>query len=269
MKPIPSRIYSVEEAAKDRKTITVVNKEIARKAKPGQFIMVWIPEVDEIPMGLSYIEKKKIAFTVHKVGEATNALHKMKKGDYVGIRGPYGTWFKKVEGKILIVGGGTGIAPLMPLIRELSKNKKTELTIINGAKTAEELLFASELREIAKDKQKKVIFTTDDGTEGIKATATEIAKELFGEQKYNECYACGPEIMIKKMVEISKYYGIHMQASLERYMKCGIGICGSCILDPIGLRVCKDGPVFPIEILEKVNELGKYRRDSAGIKRRV
>ncbi|MCD6154991.1 MAG: dihydroorotate dehydrogenase electron transfer subunit [Candidatus Verstraetearchaeota archaeon] len=270
MKPIPSRIISIVDEALYRKTLTVENEFVARRAKPGQFIMVWIPGIDEIPMSLSRIGKCEISFTVHRIGEATEKLHNMRIGDYIGVRGPYGTCFKKVDGNVLIVGGGTGMAPLMPLITEIAEDGNVKIAVINGGKTAKELLFINTLKEMKhRGKIRKLIFTTNDGTMGIKGTAVDAARKICREWKIDEIYTCGPELMIKELIQVAKEHGIHMQASLERYMKCAIGICGSCVLDPLGLRVCKDGPVFPLEILEKLTELGVYRRDASGRKRRV
>ncbi|MEM2137009.1 MAG: dihydroorotate dehydrogenase electron transfer subunit [Candidatus Methanomethylicia archaeon] len=269
MKPIPSKIISIKDEGTNRKTITVLNKQIAERATPGQFIMVWIPGIDEIPMGLSYIGEEEISFTVHKVGEATSTLHKMKVNDHIGVRGPYGRGFEEKTGKLLIVGGGTGMAPLMPLIRKLVQRKDNEITVINGAKTAFEMIFRDELENMAKNGNIRYIPTTEDGSLGERGLATTIMEKFLENEKLDEIYVCGPEQMIKVAMEISLKNGIHMQASIERYMKCAIGICGSCTVDPIGLRVCVEGPVIPLEKLVEIKELGIYKRDSSGTKRNI
>jgi len=270
MKPIPSKIISIRWEGKDRKTITVLNKQIAKSAIPGQFIMVWIPGVDEIPMGISHIGDEAISFTVHKVGEATAALHEMKVGDYIGVRGPFGRGFKEVNGNVIIIGGGTGMAPLMPLVIKLIEKERTKVTVINGAKSLEEMVYKYELDELSKMGKIKYIPATEDGSLGYHGLATEALKEVLNRgEKIDEIYVCGPEIMIKKVMEIALEKQIHMQAAIERYIKCAIGICGSCAVDPIGLRVCTEGPVIPLEILVKISELGVYRREASGVKKSI
>lgn len=270
MKPILSRIISIREEGKDRKTITVLNKQIARNANPGQFIMVWIPGVDEIPMGISYIGEEEIAFTVHKVGEATAALHEMKVNDCIGIRGPYGRGFKEVNGRIIVIGGGTGMAPLMPLVRRLIEKRENKVTVINGAKSIDEMIYKDELNKLMKEGKIRYIPATEDGSLGYHGLATDALEELLNEDENpDEMYVCGPEVMIKRVMEIALKKQIHMQAAIERYMKCAIGICGSCAVDPIGLRVCVEGPVIPLEILTKISELGVYKREASGTKIKI
>ena len=270
MKTMPSRIIAVRDEGKDRKTITVHNKEIAEKAHPGQFIMVWIPGVDEIPMGISHIGREEISFTVHRVGEATNALYNKRVNEYIGVRGPYGRGFKEVDGNIIVIGGGTGTAPLMPLIRRLCERGGNNVTVINGAKSIDEMVFKGELNELAKLGKIKYMPATEDGSLGYKGLATTLLENLLREGEMpNEIYVCGPEVMIKRVVEIALERGIHVQALVERYMKCAIGICGSCTMDPLGIRVCVEGPVIPIEILAKITELGVYKRDSSGRKIKI
>ncbi|MCS7097301.1 MAG: dihydroorotate dehydrogenase electron transfer subunit [Candidatus Methanomethylicia archaeon] len=271
MKPIPSKIISIKDEGRDRKTITVLNYEIAKRAMPGQFVMVWIPGVDEIPMSLSHIGDQEISFTVHKVGEATEALHKMKVNEYIGIRGPYGKGFKEVEGRIMIVGGGTGMAPLMPLLRRIIRNNQNDIIVINGAKSVDEIIFNEELRDLSDKGLIKYLPATEDGSYGYKGSVITVLEDVLNKVsgKIDEIYVCGPELMIKKTIDIALKRGIHVQAAIERYMKCAIGICGSCTIDPLGLRVCIEGPVLPLETLVKITELGVYKRDSSGLKRLI
>ena len=231
--------------------------EKCKNAIPGQFVMVWIPGVDEIPMSLSHIADVQ-AITVEKVGEATEALHSMEEGEKIGIRGPYGNGFKIEGSKALFVAGGTGIAPLMPLIRKYEGEKH----VILGARKKELLLFKEEIEELA-----HLHVSTDDGSYGFKGFATELAEKILREENFDIVYTCGPEIMMKKMLEICIEYSIPMQASLERYMKCGVGICDSCAIN--GYHVCKDGPVFSEDILTKMRDFGKWRRNEAGRKIKI
>jgi len=225
-----------------------------RDAKPGQFVMVWVPGVDEVPMSLSHIGEIQ-GITVKKVGEATQALYNMEKGDKIGIRGPYGHGFIEKGRKALFVAGGIGIASLLPLIKAYSGEKH----VILAARTKDLLLFQDEINGIA-----KLHIATDDGSLGFKGLATELMENLVDKQNFDIVYTCGPEKMMKGVYEICIEYGMDMQASLERYMKCGIGICDSCSIN--GYRVCRDGPVFDIGMLSKMDEFGKWKRNESGKK---
>lgn len=227
-------------------------------ANPGQFIMVWILGVDEIPMGLSKIGEV-MGITVHRVGDATEKMHSFAEGDTIGIRGPYGRPFDIVGQKLLMVGGGTGIASLMPAV-ELAAEQNREVDVAIGALTREELLFA----ERAKEAGVNVELATDDGSEGYEGFVSDLAGDLLSKKGYDQILTCGPEAMMKKVIEHGKKHGIRTQVSLERFMRCGMGVCGSCAFD--GLRVCKDGPVFDSEEVYDKGDFNRYRRDPAGIR---
>jgi len=232
--------------------------ELCENAAPGQFVMVWIPGVDEIPMSLSTIEDDYCAFTVAKVGEATRALHKMKEDDLIGIRGPFGTGFTYAKGKIMIAGGGTGLSPLAVLAENLSR-LGANVTFLLGAKTKSELLFLDRVKRISAN----VVATTEDGSFGLKGLVTESVDKILAEKRFDMVYACGPEPMLVRMLSLAEKYNVPLQVSLERLMRCAVGLCGSCV---IGIyRVCKDGPVFTDKQLKIVkNEFGKFTRDFDG-----
>jgi dihydroorotate dehydrogenase electron transfer subunit len=230
----------------------------ALDAVPGQFVMVWVPGVDEFPMSVSY-PGARFGITYQVLGDGTKALAMRKRGDVIGIRGPYGKGFELSGGKILIVTGGLGIAPVAPLI-EMAKKKRVGVDLVLGARTKSELLFEQRSRAAGA----KIYVTTDDGSKGFKGFASDLARELVEKTRYQGLYTCGPEKMIVKVVELAVKKSIPIQASLERIMKCGIGICDSCALD--GMHVCKDGPVFSLQHLRKFEELGKTKLDLAGRK---
>jgi dihydroorotate dehydrogenase electron transfer subunit len=216
---------------------------------PGQYVMIWIRGVDEIPMSLSYAD----AITVRRVGEATSALFKLSIGDEIGIRGPYGNGFTNPDNSVLLVAGGLGAAPLAPLAETL---KGTVITIL-GAKTKDELLFVDRFTSVG-----NVLLTTDDGSCGHKGFTVDLLDRVTG---YNEIMSCGPEKMMKAVLDFATAVNIPTQFSLQRYIKCGIGLCGSCCIDPHGLRVCTDGPVFTSDQLLH-SEFGCYMRDTSGRK---
>jgi dihydroorotate dehydrogenase electron transfer subunit len=223
---------------------------------PGQFVMVWVPNVDEIPMSVISIEDKK-AIAVKKVGEATSGIFKLIPQDRIGIRGPYGTFFESKADRLLIIAGGIGIAPLIPLIEDAYKQEK-QVTIALGAKTSSELVFVDRLKEHCKE----LHIATDDGSLGFSGFVTGLAREILEKETIDEIFCCGPEIMMKKVVDLAKENDIPCQASLERHMKCGVGICDSCAID--GFHVCQNGPVFSGEILSKLSDFGREKRDACG-----
>ena len=248
------KILKVRTENKNTKTFTI-DKKIS--PKPGQFFMLWIPEVGQKPFSFSNF-KDRLEITVKGVGEFSNYMLNMKKGDFIGIQGPYGKGFKIFGKNICVVAGGMGAIPLISLIEN---NKKSRFTTVVGAKTKNELLFVDRFKRSTK----RVIVTTDDGSYGINGFTTDILNELLKKKKFNLICSCGPEPMMKKVLDLALKYKIPCQLSLERYMKCGFGICGSCCLDPSGLRVCKEGPVFNEKQLIK-SEFGNYTRDASGSK---
>ncbi len=253
--PHIAKIVDTKKETKDIKTILFGHPE---NTNPGQFFMIWIPGVDEIPMSVSYIDHEIKGITFRDVGEATHALFGLKKGDKIGIRGPYGNEFK-LEGKhILFVGGGTGIAMLVPAIEE-ALSKKISATVIIGVKTKNEVFF----EKMLKDKGAEVHISTDDGSQGNKGFASDLAKDLLKRQDFTSIITCGPELMMKNLLDNCE--NIPFQASLERYMKCAVGLCGQCCIGD-GIRVCKEGPIFDGKTLKHIREFGMYKRDASGRK---
>ncbi|HDH01788.1 MAG TPA: hypothetical protein ENH17_01515 [Nitrospirae bacterium] len=153
------------------------------------------------------------------------------------------------------------MAPLAPLAEDAIKDGK-EVTAIIGAITAKELLFVERLEKAGA----RVFVSTDDGTAGHKGFTTDVLQELLQKETFDQCFTCGPEIMMFKVLNITEDKKIPTQASLHRYFKCGIGICGHCVLDGTGLRVCKEGPTFRDKELRKSHEFGYYWRNAAGQK---
>ncbi|MDR2623142.1 MAG: dihydroorotate dehydrogenase electron transfer subunit [Methanobrevibacter sp.] len=234
--------------------------------KPGQFMMVWNfnGEGDEKPMSLSKIDldNEEIGITVKNVGKFTNNLHSLKIGDELGIRGPYGNNFNLNGDNILAIGGGVGMAPLKSFVEHVkSKNKNVDVVI--ASITQCELLFEEDFKKIGVD----VFTSTDDGTCGYKGFATHRTIDLLKSRTYDMAVVCGPEIMMKGILNILEDNGIPGQYSMERYMKCAVGICGQCCVDNTGWRVCIEGPIFSSEEIKQITEFGNYHRDGSGIKR--
>jgi dihydroorotate dehydrogenase electron transfer subunit len=259
-----TRIISVRTESPSVKTFTFKDKTCA-KARPGQFLMLWIPGVDEIPMSiLDANQDGRVSVAIKKVGEATKALHQKRAGAIIGVRGPFGNSFTARTGRILIVGGGTGIAPLFLLTKKAGP-KTSKIVFAMGAKTKGELLFMDELEKMLCKERSTLIVTSEDGSCGIPGLCTEPLEHLLAEEKFDAIYACGPEQMMLKVFSLAEKYGIPFEASLERLMRCAIGLCGSCIIGKY--RVCRDGPVFTASQLRDVrSEFGVSRRDFNGKK---
>ena len=254
------KIQEIREENSTIKTFTFHDKRCA-EAKPGQFVMVWIPGVDEIPMSLSTISPDGLSsITVAEVGEATKALHQRKIDDVLGIRGPYGNGFTLTSGKVMIVGGGTGLTPLVPLVESLLK-LPAKISFLIGAKTKDELFLLDRLGAAVQE----LTVATEDGSYGLKGLVTDPAEQMLKRQRFDMIYACGPERMLLRMFLLAEQHDMSFQASFERYIRCGIGICGSCCIGEF--RICKDGPVFSSRQLRKVkNEFGVFKREADGSK---
>ncbi|MEA2070548.1 MAG: dihydroorotate dehydrogenase electron transfer subunit [Asgard group archaeon] len=255
------------------KVLKITAPKIVEKAIPGQFIMMWVEGRDEKPMGIGNCYKKtnEVEFAVAKVGPGTTAIHELQEGDLLGIRGPYGNGFS-IKGKnILIVGGGTGIAPTKFLVETILKEKR-KVTLIHGAQTITELAYKDYFEKRAKKNSKfQYLPSTDDGSYGFCGFATECCQSYLMEnkkQKIDQIFTCGPELMMVKIWKIAQKEGIPLQASLaDRYFKCAIGLCGQCTVDPTGWRLCIDGPVFNEKQLSKIADFGRYKRDKYGRKK--
>jgi dihydroorotate dehydrogenase electron transfer subunit len=233
--------------------------------RSGQFIMIWLPGVDEIPMSVSYWNPPDAGVTVAPIGEATEGLASLEVGRRIGVRGPFGTAFNTDSTKALVVGGGIGMAPLRPLTYDLL-NADAQVTLLIAARTKGELVYLNEFDSLKNDNLQLHI-STDDGSLGYKGLATDATEEFLESEPPDTIYTCGPELMMFGLYELAKAHNIPFQASLERFMKCGCGICGTCALDPTGDLVCIEGPVFSSDQLSNITEFGKYNRDSMGLKK--
>jgi dihydroorotate dehydrogenase electron transfer subunit len=239
------KVVKTKEEAKNIKTL-FFDRNFG--ASPGQYAMVWIRGIDEIPMSFSYTN----AITVKKVGDATSALFRFKKGDSLGLRGPFGRPFEIKGKKVALVAGGIGAAPLAFLAEKCRGKIKTFL----GARCKEELLFVGRFKNVG-----EVEIATDDGSAGRRGFVSELLSDNL--KNFDQIYTCGPEAMMYRVLNICAKLRIEkrLQLCTERYLKCGLGLCGSCDLG--GLRVCVDGPVFRGDELLRT-EFGKYRRSGSG-----
>ena len=246
-----TQIIRIQTESPTVKTFIFTDK-LCSKANPGQFLMLWIPGIDEIPLSIMNAGNDLVSVSVKALGDATRHMHALETGATIGLRGPFGTSFTESRGRVLLVGGGTGTAPLLFLANRLA-SKTQRLSFVEGAKTKNELLFVSELGGICQEKN--IITTTEDGTAGLQCLVTVPLAKLLDEQQFDMIYTCGPELMVKKIFEMTEQRKLPIEASLERLMRCGIGLCGSCMIGKY--RVCRDGPVFnAAQLREMKEELG-------------
>ncbi len=257
--PVACEVLSVECVGSNLFSMLCSWKDVC--ASPGQFVMVWIPGVDEIPMSISSIQKNRIGFSYRVVGDATRALSLVKVGSCIGLRGPYGKGFDLSSySKVLFVGGGTGVGSIVPAVEGFDG----EAVVVIGARCEAELVCRSRLEAC----EARLLVCTDDGSCGKKAWTSEIVEELLKSESF-ECVAmCGPEVMMKKIFDLCSVHEVDVQASLERFMKCAVGVCGQCCVGE-GIRVCADGPVFTKTQLLSFKDFGLFSRDACGRKVKV
>jgi sulfhydrogenase subunit gamma (sulfur reductase) len=228
---------------------------------PGTFVELSQPGVGEVPISICS-SSMRIGFfelCIRNSGRVTEKIHKLKPGDTVGIRGPYGNGFpmEKFEGRdLLLVAAGLGMAPLRSIFLYALDNRWQfgNITIINSAKTGPELLFMNELeamRDIAEAENITIIQTTtrDDSWTGLKGRAANHLDKVNVNPENTTVSLCGPPHMYKSMFEELRKRGYDPRrifVTLERRMKCGVGKCGHCNLGTSAnwMYVCKDGPVF-------------------------
>lgn len=253
------RLVWVQDETAGRKSL-YFEDDLCSRAEPGQYIMIWTPKAEEVPMSLSTINRDGLSsVTVRPIGETTNALCSLEEGDRVGVRGPFGNGFSVIGDSPLLVAGGTGAAPLATLAEKMV-SEGLKPAFILGAVDSEQLVFRDRLEELLGN---DLLIATDDGSCGFKGFASQLAVELIEERGFDSIHTCGPELMMATIFRDADERGIPVQASLERYMKCAVGLCGSCAVGPY--RVCKDGPVLGTEQLRNVSdEFGKVKMDPSG-----
>ncbi|MCL4394514.1 MAG: dihydroorotate dehydrogenase electron transfer subunit [Chloroflexi bacterium] len=235
-------------------TKTFVLHDAAPAATPGQFLMLWIPGLDEKPFAV--VATDPLTITVAAVGPFSRAVHALQPGDRVGWRGPFGHGFDlNGASNALLIGGGYGIAALYYAAAELLK-RGSRVKVAMGGRTAADLLFEQRLSGLGVE----TLLATEDGSRGTRGYVTEAVANVLSETK--QILACGPEAMLVVISKLALAKGIPAQLSVERYMKCGFGICGQCTLS--GRLVCVDGPVFTAAELSQLPEFGRMHRDASG-----
>ncbi|UCE25943.1 MAG: FAD/NAD(P)-binding protein [Candidatus Zixiibacteriota bacterium] len=260
MVPRPHVIKRVRRDTKDTFTIELVGAEnpTGMFFSPGQFNMLYAFGAGEIPVSISGdpTKTKRLIHTVRVVGPVTRALRVLKAGDTIGVRGPYGTpWpVEKAEGSdVVLVAGGIGLAAIRPALYYLlaNRNKYGKIALLYGTRTPADILYRSELESWRGRFDLEVDVTVDRGDSSWWGNVG-VVPMLIPRAQFDPLSAvammCGPEIMMRFSVMALRKQGLttdNIYVSMERNMKCAIGLCGHCQYG--GRFVCKDGPVFAFD----------------------
>ena len=255
LEPRPAVIEDVVDEAPGVRTLYLRMPEGYGEPAPGQFNELYVMGVGEVPISVSDVTPEGlVAHTVRAAGRVTEVLTGLEAGDVIGVRGPYGRGWplqQAVGRDVLIVAGGIGLAPLRPVIREVERNRVRygRLVILYGARTPKHLLYKYELERYASIPDTELLLSVDraegpwDGHVGF---VTDLIPKAGIDPERTVAMICGPEVMmrftIKRLYEVGlKDNQIYL--SLERRMRCGVGLCGHCQIGPYFVR--RHGPVFP------------------------
>ncbi len=239
------RIVTKKELAPRIKLFEVEASDIARKARPGQFIILRIDEEGErIPLTIADYDRKRGTITIifQEVGKTTELLGQLEAGDFIqDFVGPLGCP-SEIEnfGTVVCIGGGVGVAPVFPIARALKEAGNRVISII-GARSREMLIWESEMRKASTE----LLVATDDGSYGIKGFVTDVLGEVLNREKVDRVIAIGPAVMMREVCRVTPE-SIPTIVSLNPIMVDGTGMCGACRVE-VGGRTrfaCVDGPEF-------------------------
>lgn len=267
---LPYRVAEVHVDNDDTFTLELVPPagEALARFKPGQFNMLYVFGVGEVPISISGDpdQTSTLVHTTREVGAVTRAMRRLRIGDAIGVRGPYGTsWpVEASEGRdVVLIAGGIGLPPLRPALYHLLARRERygRVVLLYGARTPEDLLFRDELTAWRAQLDLEVHVTVDRATgswRGNVGVVTPIVRRAPIDPRRTVAMICGPEVMIRYACQELARRGVSPQdtfVSLERNMKCAVGLCGHCQLGPH--LVCRDGPVFPYDQVERLLETGE------------
>ena len=262
--PLAARITNVVQENFNTRTITLemVDKEQGKgyQWRPGQFNMLYVFGVGEVPISISGDPTwpGPLVHTIRDVGNVTHALVTAQVGAIVGVRGPYGTGWRVGEargGDVVLAAGGIGLAPLRPALWEIADRRDDfgRVVLLYGARSPSDVLFAHDLERWAGEFGMDVEITVDYGPptwDGRVGPVTKLLSRAGFDPPRTTALLCGPEIMMTLSVNALLGRGVpadRLRLSMERNMKCGVGLCGHCQLRE--LFICVDGPVLDYERL--------------------
>ncbi len=259
-RPQALEIKRIESENKNTRTYVF---EYELKSKPGQFVMLWIPGVDEKPFSIAWDNGREFALTICRVGPVTEQLFKYQVGQKLGVRGPFGTAYQFDAGENLaLVAGGYGAAPMYFVAQEATEIG-CQIEFILGARSEDLLIYTEKISQLDNC---NLHLATDDGSRGHKGLVTEVLAEVLDSESVDRVFSCGPERMMKAVGELSEEKNVDCSLSVEKYMKCGFGVCGQCCIDDSGARACVEGPVMNWRQVKNLKEFGNYHRDGQGKK---
>jgi NAD(P)H-flavin reductase len=228
---------------------------------PGQFNMLYAFGVGEVPISISgnQAQKGTLVHTIRAVGAVSQALTRLRAGDLMGVRGPFGSRWPVAEAQesdMVIVAGGLGLAPLRPAIYHILNHRAEygNVELIYGARTPQDLLYRLELERWRGRFDMRVHVTVDSASSdwrGNVGVVTNIIPRARFDPEHTVALICGPGVMMRFTVQELLNRGValgNIFVSLERNMKCGLGLCGHCQLGPV--FICKDGPIFSYEFIK-------------------
>ncbi len=263
MAPLPFRLDRVRMDSSDTFTMEMssVDPERICRFKPGQFNMLYAHGVGEVPISISGDPSRPdtLVHTTREVGIVTRALRALRPGDMVGVRGPFGnSWpVESVEGSdIVLVAGGIGLAPLRPVIYHVMAERRRygRFLLLYGTRTPEDILFKKELQRWRAQFDMEVYITVDRAAGGWRGNVG-VVPNLIRRAPFSPSEAiamiCGPEVMMRYSVQELVSRGVAKSSvflSMERNMKCGIGLCGHCQWR--SELICRDGPVYSFDKVE-------------------
>ncbi len=220
---------------------------------PPQFIMLWVPGVEEVPLSIADYDNGLIRVTIGDRGPTTHKLvHEINVGDILGFRGPFGKPMSLNKSKYLLIAGGLGAPPILFTLKTLLRKGVKDLVFVIGARTKNMLLYVNEVKNLGID----TYVATDDGSMGFKGQVTDLLDHIIKFYKGYEIIACGPPEMLKTLsLKLYKWGFLNSKIIAEAIVKCCIGVCGSCILGN-GLLFCTDGPWFTVK--DYVERILKY-----------
>ncbi len=263
--PFEVSIRWIKKETRDTYTygLKILNREIEKEYtfKPGQFNMLYIPGFGESPISISSSPNDaELTHTIRIAGDVTTRISKLKEGNLICIRGPFGNgWpIEEVEDRdLIIIAGGLGIAPLRSVVRYIIKKAfRNHVTLLYGAKTPKDIIFRD---EFPRYRQKiNVLLTVDradpeEHWQGHTGMVTDLFRYFSFNPLNTISFICGPEIMMQNVIKELLIRGVPPEKifiSMERNMNCGVGICGHCMFGP--RFVCKDGPVFRYSDIEEL-----------------
>jgi NAD(P)H-flavin reductase len=270
MVPEPCRVLeAIRQTPKEVLLVVAAPQQAPFQPEPGQFVMVSLPGIGEAPLSLAALPGEgtpegTFELLVRKAGRLTNLVTRLVAGELLYVRGPYGrrvAWDQFEGSNLMLIAGGLGLAPLRPFVRRalLRRERFRHIDVLIGARNPDELLFRADLASWkARRDDARVLLTVDaasDGWGGRIGVITTLFDQVHPETEDAVAVMCGPPVMyrhaIRRLLAMG-FYENRVWLTLERRMKCGVGLCGNCQMN--GLYLCQQGPLFSYREVRHLSE---------------